>query len=231
MQKQCPTCGSEYKRLAMHWNRSECQYHSFSGRQWEQLQGLLMGDADLHGLSDTNSHFRVRMTNKPFIEYLDSQWGILSKGAYQARSASKQYATAVQNQKRGVEGFDTVNKDEYSALYGIRTCSHPALNDFKEWYSEGEKRFPTDLTLTPEVCRMWYVCDGWLAEESNANYRAMFKVSNEVDRKEYLIELFDEAGFEVGFSRQAIQVPHVETVKLLDWMGSPPPGFAYKWGM
>lgn len=46
----CPTCGTEYERLAMHWNRSTCQYQRFPDPQWERIKGLLMGDADLHGL-------------------------------------------------------------------------------------------------------------------------------------------------------------------------------------
>jgi len=56
----------------------------------------------------------------------------------------------------------------------------------------------------------------------------MFKATNESDRQKYLIDLFQRAGFDVGFSRDAVQVPHTKTVRLLEWMGAPPPGFEYK---
>ena len=229
MAQNCPECGAEYERLAMHWNRSECDYHPFSPQQQEMLQGLLMGDADLHGLGDTNPHFRIRMTNEEFLEYLDRRLGVLSKGVYLARTAQEQFETACQNRSEGRSGFSVVNKSEYNALYGLRTCSHPELNSLRQWYQNGEKRFPKDLRLSPELCRMWYVCDGWLTCEENANSRAMFKVSNEASRSEYLQELFEHAGFDVGFSREAIQVPHTETIKLLQWLGDPPPGFEHKW--
>lgn len=229
MTQECPSCGSEYTRLAMHWNRSECEYPSFSNSQWQLLKGLLMGDADIHGLSDTNSHFRLRMTKKRFLEHIDDRLGVLSKGVYLARTAKEQYETAVENQKNGVNGFETVNEEGYTALYGLRSCSHPMINKLGEWYSSGEKRYPKRLDLTPEITRMWYACDGWLAKETNAKPRAMFKVTNESNRSDFLIQLFESKGFSVGFSRQSIQVPHTETVRLLNWMGKPPVDFEYKW--
>jgi hypothetical protein len=215
----------------MHWNRSDCPYPQFSDFQWELLVGLLMGDADLHGLSDPNPHFRLRMTNEPFLNALADRFGVLSKGVYLARDAKTQYETAKQNKEAGYEKFQTVNRERYSDLFGLRTCSHPALNEFRRWYDEGEKRYPKDLTLTPVVTRMWFVCDGWLAKEASASPRIMFKVSNERDRTEFLIDLFDSAGFDVGFSRDAIQVPYAETRRMLEWMGHPPAGFDYKWDL
>jgi hypothetical protein len=78
---------------------------------------------------------------------------------------------------------------------------------------------------------MWYACDGHLAVEDGANPRVMFKATNEADRPEFLRSLFDAAGFDVGFSRYAVQVPYDETVRLIEWMGEPPPGFEYKWDL
>lgn len=174
---RCPTCGRNYERLAMHWNRSDCQYEQFSPVQWQMLQGLLMGDADIHGRSDTNPHFRVRMTNRPFLEYLDEQLGVLSKGLYLARDAEEQYRNAKSNQQQGISGFESVNRANYEDLWGLRTCSHPALREFEKWYDGSQKRFPKTLELTSQCCRMWYVCDGWLVVERNASPRVMFKSS------------------------------------------------------
>jgi hypothetical protein len=145
----CPECGAEYQRLAMHWNRSDCPYPTVGERRREILRGVLMGDGDLHGRRDTNHHFRVRMTSRAFLDHLDDELGVLSKGVYLARSASEQVETARQNQRDGRDGFEVVNPGEYSDLYGLRSCSHPELNDLRRWYDGSEKRFPPDLELTP----------------------------------------------------------------------------------
>jgi hypothetical protein len=171
------------------------------------------------------------MTSRDFLDYLDDELGTLSKGVYLARSAAEQVETARQNQRDGIDGFDVVNPGEYSDPYGLRSCSHPELNDFRRWYNGSEKRFPPDLELTPVVTKMWYACDGHLAVEDGANPRAMFKTTNEADRSGFLCSLFDAAGFDVGFSRHAVQIPHDETVRLIEWMGEPPPGFGYNWDL
>lgn len=215
----------------MHWTRSSCDRLSFSDAQIETLTGLLMGDADLHARSDPNPLFRIRMTNRPFLEYLDSQLGVLSRGVFLDRTAEEMAGQAKKNQKRGVTGFETVNESNYNALFGLRTVSHPDLHQFKSWYQSGEKRFPEELELTPEITRMWYVSDGWLAVDSKSSDgpRLMFKASNERDRRDYLVNLFEDAGFTAGFSRDAVQVSAFETERLLDWIGDPPAGFGYKW--
>jgi hypothetical protein len=78
----CPQCGEEYRRLAMHWNRSDCQYPSFSRERMRLLSGVLMGDGDLHGRDDPNPHFRVRLTNERFLRHLDAKLGVLSDGVF-----------------------------------------------------------------------------------------------------------------------------------------------------
>lgn len=213
----------------MHWNRSECNYPPFSPVQWELLTGILLGDGDIHGKGDPNAHFRVRMTNRRFLEFVDRELGFLSKGVFLARTARTQFETAARNQREGREGFETVVEENYHDLNGLRTCSHPALDELRDWYQSGDKRYPSNLELTPTVVKAWYVCDGWLAKEAGNRSRVMVKATNEAHRPDYLVGLFADTGFEVGFSRNAIQVPADETERLLDWMGDPSPGFEYKW--
>lgn len=229
MSHTCPQCNERYERLSMHWNRSQCTYPTFSDEQWETAVGLFMRDGDLHGRNGPNPFLRVRMTNERFVRYLDDLFGPLSRGVKLERDAETQYQNALANRAAGVPNFETVTEGAYSDLYGIRTWAHPRLNALRNWYDTGQKRYPDDLELTPTIARMWYVCDGWLAVEQSARPRAMFKVSNEMDRQDYLVDLFADAGFTVGFSREAIQIPADETQRLLDWMGDPPPGFEYKW--
>lgn len=88
----CPSCGGEYQRLAMHWNRSNCEYAEFTTQQEHILTGILMGDGDLHGRDDTNPHLRVRMTNEAFLDFVDENWESYPKGCFltvQRRSSTK----------------------------------------------------------------------------------------------------------------------------------------------
>lgn len=227
----CHDCGGEYERLTMHWNRSPCDRLPFSENQLEMISGLLMGDGDLHHRDDPNPLFRVRMTNQQFLCHLNSEFGVLSRGVTLNRSAAEMYEQAVRNQQEGLDGFETVNKSNYNALYGLRTVSHPDLHRFKEWYGTDGKRFPECLELTPTILRMWYVCDGWLARDSEStdSPRIMLKASNERYRQDFLIGLFEDIGFSAGFSRDSVQISAYDTDAVLEWMGPSPPGFLYKW--
>ncbi|UPW00003.1 hypothetical protein M0R88_15990 [Halorussus gelatinilyticus] len=184
-----------------------------------------MGDGDVHGRSDRNPHFRVRMTNREF-RYLGDCLGVLSTGVFLDRTAEYQYEQAKNSSH---DKFDVANSEEYNDFYGLRTRSHPQIHDLKRWYGTGEKRFPSDLTLTPTIAKMWYVCDGWLAEEKNHRPRAMIKATNEADRPRYLKRLFTKQGLDPHFTRTELQFTTDETKRFLEWVGSPPPGFAYKW--
>lgn len=222
----CPSCEREFERLGSHWARSMCERPSFSKRQLEILTGLLMGDGDIHGQNDPNPHFRVRMTNRDFLSYLEDRFGVLSTDVFLDRDAEYQYRQAAESNH---EKFTVANREEYNDLYGFRTRSHPELHGLKQWYETGEKRFPSDLSLTSTIVKMWYVCDGWLAEEKNYQPRVMIKAANESDRIEYLKGLFTEHGFDPHFTRTELQFTVDETKRLLEWMGSPPSGFEYKW--
>jgi hypothetical protein len=190
------------------------------------LVGILMGDGDIHGQADKNPHFRVRMTNREFLSYLDDCLGVLSTGIFLDRDAEYQYQQVVDSDH---EKFAIANREEYNDLYGLRTRSHPELHELKQWYETGEKRFPSDLTLTPTISEMWYICDGWLAKQEDHRPRAMIKASNEAKRAKYLQQLFAKHGYEPHFTRTELQFTVDETERFLEWIGSPPPGFEYKW--
>lgn len=231
MTDYCHDCGGAYDRLTMHWQRSSCERLQFTSSQIEMMTGLLMGDGDVHRRDDPNPLFRIRMTNKEFLDHLDDELGVLSNGVFLDRSADQMADRALKNQSAEVPGFETVNEENYNDLYGLRTVSHPDLHRFSSWYTTGEKRFPSDLSLTPEIARMWYVCDGWLASDSTStdSDRIMFKASNESDRTEFLVKLIEDSGFSAGFSRNSLQISAYDTERMIDWMGEAPPGFEYKW--
>lgn len=217
----------------MHWNRSSsCDYPPLTDFQREMLTGVLMGDGDIHHRHETNPLFRVRMTSKPFIEHIDSFLGPLSKGMFLDRDAEGMSQQAVANQKEERDGVRVVNEENYNDLYGVRSCSHPEMREFAEWYSNGEKRFPDDLTLTPTILKYWYACDGWLASEAGCRDRLWIKCTNESDRPEYLMTRFHDVGFDsANVTRHSIYLNGMDTLEALQWMGDAPPGFEYKWAV
>ena len=39
---QCPQCGEDYNQLSQHWNGNSCEWESFTKKQDEIIQGLLI---------------------------------------------------------------------------------------------------------------------------------------------------------------------------------------------
>lgn len=201
----CPTCYGEYERLGRHWRT--CGYPEIP-QQWKEiLTGLLMGDGCVTTRDETPK-FILEMTCQPFVEWVRNRlWWMFSD----LQEAGK---TRVGNQRH-------------------RICSytHEGLTEFADWYVEGEKRYPSDLELTPLMAKMWYVTDGGLRQRKSegANPRCAIACHNESSRPEYLISLFEECGFSPSFNGGALVFSVKESKRLLDWMGTPPRGFGYKW--
>lgn len=216
---ECPTCGEDYKSIAHHWRGGTCDFPELSNRQREIIMGMLMGDASIDR-SPTTPRFQVHMTTSACLEWLDRELGPLTSGV-------KIHYTAEENTER-CQPF--TEGAECKASYYLRTCSHPAFEEFAGWYGAGGKQFPEDLTLTPLMAKCWYVCDGTL--NTNASVpRPRIASINECEREEYLLGLFEEQGFSPSFNYPQIEFPTKGAAEFLDWMGDPIPGFEYKFGI
>jgi len=129
--------------------------------------------------------------------------------------------------------FNGITKRERSKnrdAYAISTIPHPQLERLASWYSSGEKKFPSDMELTPKIVKHWYCCDGGLnwPGNSDSGASACFYSVNEDGAD--LVNLFEDAGFTVNnHADHRIYFPREETQRLLGWMGRPPDGFEYKW--
>jgi hypothetical protein len=186
---------------------SECSPPDISQEQHEILAGLLMGDGSMSHRDRDQPAIRVRMGNKEYLEYLHDIFNPMTTGVSGAAETG---------------GWETNTQ-----MYRLRWRGRPEYQQYASWYDTGGKRFPSDLTLTPTVLKHWYVCDGSL----NTRGVMSIGIKNEEDRKDFIEQLFEEKGFEVGRWDQngsAIFHAHVRD-QLLDWMGEAPPGFEYKW--
>jgi hypothetical protein len=214
MGSPCPDCGTEYSKLGSHLAQSDCEYPGLTDHQHEIVTGTLMGDGDIKVHSDAkNPIYRVRVIDKPYLEYIDSKMGHHTTGV----SLS-------------------IERDGYNDLWAVRSIASPIFEQYRNWYSSGEKQFPEDIKLTPTVLKHWFCCDG----HRNINHDYIkITATNEKDNEGKIRSMFNRVGFEInnwsisenssGEKKCDILFTINESARMWEYMGSPPPGFEYKW--
>jgi len=230
----CEQCGNDYEAIGQHWSMSaDCSHPDISDYKMELLTGMLMGDGCINRCNK-NPFFRTNMIAKPFLEWLDDEFGWLSTGVRLDRTAEE---GAKQCRDSGFSPDANVNN--YSDVYRLHSRSHPDLQSLADWYVTGKKVFPEDIELTPTVLKMWYVSDGSYDNTDSNNY-IKIGMSNEIDRRDNIEQLFENVGFEIsnwnisvrkrdGSERCEAQFTVEESRRLHEYMGEPPDGFEYKW--
>lgn len=223
----CPSCGGEYDRLAQHWAVGACEYPSVPDGWIETLTGVLMGDGTIHW-PDSARNARLEVTNisRPFLGWLDEMLDWFSTGVSLKRTSGEIVA---ENARSSKERFSSVTYD-IRDQYVLSTRRHPVLNQFVSWYEEGDKRFPRDLELTPDVLKQWYVCDGSLLWGTNGHRRPSLWIScvNAADRPARVAELFENTPLcpSINEERIMFNVDGAET--FLDYVGNGQTGYDYK---
>lgn len=226
--QQCPDCGEWYEELSRHWTETDCCRPPFTKKQREILIGSLLGDGN-YDIS-RNRFMWQRMITKPYLEWLQRQFGVLSNTISKCEPPSK----AAQHLR------DTlgVNADADNCSWGftLQTKPHPELEFCEDWgYTEDgfESHFPDDISLTPMILKIWYIGDGNLHFNKGEFRQVEIKVVEQGHRIKYLMSLFNDVGFDVGVSSNTIRIPHGQTEQFFDYIGEPPTasqaGFAYKW--
>jgi hypothetical protein len=219
----CPGCENSYTNVARHWDANQEHRPVLTDRQHEIITGILMGDGCI-SYANKNPVLQVRMIKEQFLEWFDSQFGVLTTGVTKIRTSEEQ----AENSRKS--GFTTeVNEENYHDLYMCNTRSLPGLEPYAEWYDSGEKQYPGDLELTPLTLKMWYVTDGNLAHREQKRKPMMIGCSNESSRGDFLLSLFEDMPFSPRFDGTNLWFGVDDTDEALDWMGAAPPGFGYKW--
>lgn len=225
---ECPECFGEYEQLGKHWAVGSCDYPNLTSRQMEIVTGMVMGDGYIHNHSTgKNPHFRTNMTNRRFLEWLDSELGCFSKGVSLAKTAQQSADSA---KKAGF--VPDAREENFSDQYYVKSVTLPCLQQFGDWYGTGNKRFPADIELTPLITKVWYCCDGcYFHSDRENNPRLSIGVSNEIERSDFLKGLFRDITGEPGLYSDSLVFNGDQAGKLLEYMGEPLPGFKYKWGV
>ena len=229
----CPGCGDQYQMLGQHWNFSPDHRPDFTDEQLEMLTGSMMGDGSIY-FGHQNPLFKLQTISREYIEEFDSKFGVLTTGVN--LEATAEYI-AEQNR---LSGFSPTAKEEnYHDLYRVNTRTHPQLEQFAEWYDDGDKVWPDSIDLTPIVLKHYYAQDGSWVNTSSNNY-IKFTLSNEGENREKINRMFERAGLpapkwhdwvreETGHTKSEIYFSVEDSWELWEYMGDPPAGYEYKW--
>lgn len=223
-QVACPECGENYENLGQHWWGSPDHRPELTRKQRDIVTGLMMGDASLNRLSGQNPRIILGMITPAYLQHLDSIFGTLSCGVSLKHTAAE---SAAQQRRSG--GDKNADEKDYSDVYQWVTRNNPELSDW-DWYTEEKgKVFPSDIVLTPTVLKHWFVGDG---NRRNQNVHSSMRISskNEISNTDKIDEMFSRASLpKPTYSCTDITFTVPQSRKLWEYMGSPPPGFEYKW--
>ena len=236
MTRICPGCGGEFSQIGQHWAMSSCDHPKMSEKQKDTLRGLLMGDGNIPVTQERKNYYLiVKMISKPYLKHLsDVCFPVLSNEVRLEQTAAESARGARKS------GFSPgADPEDYSDIFALGITAHPWINNLTDWYSTGEKVFPPELELTPTVLKHWYCCDGSLDRSDNSPI-AEISLCNEEGNKEKIKEIFCSVGFKNlkwcvnerkrrSGRRVKVRFNREETKDLFGYMGSPPPGFRYKW--
>lgn len=186
-----------------------------------------MGDGTIHHPpSAKNARIEVSNINRTFLRWLDEKLEWLSNGVALRRTVTE---IRDENRKSKYERFASLDY-EIRDQYVLATTRHPELNHFTEWYTSEQKRFPDEVSLSPRVLKLWYVCDGHLIWGSKGHTRPQVWISadNEADRPAYMSSLFEPTEIDPKFNEGRIMLTSDESEWFFDYVGEPPAGFEYK---
>lgn len=211
---QCSQCGRYFDQLNSHWARSDCTHPPLSDQQKDIAIGMVLGDGYIDHTNDkANPRLQTGMVNGSFVKWLSDKFG--------------QFSASVRRENRENYSANKPNTEhyDYDDVFRWATNRHPWFNELKSWYGGGEKTFPEVIDLTPTITKVWYCCDGAL----QSNHSVRIYTHNENSRIDTLCDWFSEIGFNALSKDGYIDFRTAESEQLLEWMGSPPDGFSYKW--
>ncbi len=237
MTTECPTCGNEFKMLGQHWHMSsDCEYLKLTEHQKDVITGLVMGDAHVGGSGSHKPRLDVSMITKPYLQHLNENvFPILGTGVRLKTTAKESF------EKMSGDFSPNKKEERFSDIYRWQTRRHPELQEFRDWYSTGEKVFPDDIKLSPTVLKHWYCGDGYL-DSREWGSRMSIGCTNEIESQDKIISMFEPLNIEPhivewehtedgskGDLACDIQFSKKQTEELFEYMGEPLPGFEYKW--
>lgn len=118
-------------------------------------------------------------------------------------------------------------------VYQFYTRVNPWLTEqYRRWYPDGKKVVPSDLALTKDILRHWYIGDGCL--DSAKNYLRQIAISSHSFSKEcreFLCHQIRSLGFKASNRENGlICIPKTSVKPFLEYIGDPETScYRYKW--
>lgn len=232
----CPLCDEKFQEIGKHWHGSKCDYPKISDEQREVITGILMGDGTVRK-QDKNSNPKLScgMVNKRYLDYLNEEvFPVLGNKVFLKKTAEEQARWHRESEFR-----PNAESSNYQDIFAWYTRNHPDLDEFVQWYSSGEKVFPSDIDMSPLVMKHWFVGDGNFETDRYSIGRISFATSNELNNKSKIEEYFISIGFDDFYWKSSerkdgsfgggIYFSTDLTEDIFEYMGEPLPGFEYKW--
>lgn len=230
--RECPLCDHQSEALGTHFKQAGHGYPDISYYRRELLTGHMMGDAWYNGSEDGYGQLGWEMKNLPFMKWLSSELGWLANEPRVRRTAEEHAAESWLR-----DNFGSADEENYETTYSSYTISHPWM-DRLDWYEDDKKVFPDTLKLTPNMVKIWYCGDGHLSWGDNKNRPNMrITTALQYNRTEQLVEMFKDAfSIEPTIRKRERETEKVATIlfnteqtwTLIEKMGEPPDGMAYK---
>lgn len=187
-------------------------------RQHELIKGTLLGDAYINR-GGPNPRYILSLSSEKFLQFLNSELTPIT--------------TSVRLEKTGDELKEQAsfsNEDSsFQDRYTLGGRSLPQLQQYADWYVDGDKTFPNDIELTSTIIEAWYVCDGSLIP-ADGNRRHRFRIHNTCFRKDEdkVSQAFDNVGIDISWHTNGIYISADDS----EWLGERFegfPGFEYKY--
>jgi hypothetical protein len=225
----CHSCGKQMVYLAKHWQgkKYDCGFPAISQRQEEIIRGLILGDGSL-SFGNSLPYLQMNLTNEDFLLWLRGEFEEIG-GKYNLVKTAEEVA----DESRESGWNKDCDVEDCNDVYQFRTSIHPHFKKYESWYSGSKKRFPNNLNLTSLESKVWYCCDGDLKNGTTNSHKPIARITsrNEADNPSKLLKIFQKHNFNPYWEEQSSKICFTvdETVKFLEWLGEPLPGFEYKW--
>ena len=195
-----------------------------TSEMYEVLRGALLGDGCLNmNKKGVNARFMYSSKSYQHVEYV-TKW--FSKYSQHGIKYSTRY------DKR---------TDKYYEKYSFFTrVSQTLTEEYHKWYYDGVKHIPNDLILTPLMCKIWYLGDGYLVMNSNAGTSQKLGLCTNCFSKEELenillpqLSKFKPHLVKQGNEQYIISIGHKKYIKkFLEYIGECPfDDYSYKWNV
>lgn len=230
----CPECKQSFdssRGLGIHYYHNKEHRPTLTDKQNKIIIGLLMGDGSIN--KSGTPRLAVTSINLDYLSHLEKSFGGLATSTFLEKTAEE---CAKINRTSGFS--PNASSENYSDLYKFQTRASPEFSKYLSWYQSGTKVWPGNIELSPTVLKHWYAGDGNLD-----NGRIRISLSNERGNEKKISKYFENVNLPTPDRWGSNETHYNENMKvsyraiwskqnsknLLEYMGSPPPGFEYKW--